>query len=758
MGQRASKSSGAKPIETPLAEHVSRVSPSAAKKNSRPSSRLAQSLGDQLGPELLTQLEALVHNVRGHEQDASGPLTSERRLATIEQLFTTLKNKDLTTAAHSLRTTLGCSLWSERLKLSHDERESLETAALLHDVGKIIAPNDLLAKPAPLTPTEHNLLDLCRRVGEEVVADKLRLPEVVDIISHSKTWYDGSRGGNDARGLRLPFGARMLSIIDAFDAMTTDRPYRRAMSYQRALRELQRFAGRQFDPQLVEHLCRLPESEFKTWQALARDRCLPLLQPAGSSVAVMLPDFEPWGQDYPRDMYCDGLIENLRDGVVFVDRNLRILLWSPGMSNLTGVPASAVAAQRWTPALVGMRDGRGARIAEADCPVRYACQSGKGWLRRVLVTRPDGKHEAVDAQVDPIVSAGRQVLGVVIVMRDLSPEITLRERCVSLQQLITRDPLTQVANRAEFDRGLAHACTAFHERAEPFALILCDIDHFKQINDNYGHQAGDEVLKGFVKLLEGACRQEDLVARYGGEEFAIVCPGCSLKAAAQRAETIRRVVAQAPQPALGGRCVTASFGAAAAEGDDTPATIVRRCDAALYQAKGSGRNCVVARSDSAPQSDADATRSAAGQSPLVEEELLTMVPLAVAVEKLRGFIVDHDAEIIIAEDARLRVQVNSGQFKLSRRLSDRRMNWFIDVRLEDLSRDNHVTARGFSKAVSQTRLRVSVSAVRERDRRRQNVVEMARHLLAAFRSYMMVGVGEATPAIVVGQAPQEASR
>lgn len=107
-------------------------------------------------------------------------------------------------------------------------------------------------------------------------------------------------------------------------------------------------------------------------------------------------------------------------------------------------------------------------------------------------------------------------------MHDASPQISLEERCQSLHEKATKDPRTQVANCAEFDRTLALFVQAHVEQQLPCSLVICDIDHFKSINDTYGHQAGDEVLKLFGQMLKGECRQGDLVARYGGEEFVLL--------------------------------------------------------------------------------------------------------------------------------------------------------------------------------------------------------------------------------------------
>jgi diguanylate cyclase len=155
------------------------------------------------------------------------------------------------------------------------------------------------------------------------------------------------------------------------------------------------------------------------------------------------------------------------------------------------------------------------------------------------------------------------------------------------------DFLTQVANRASFDRAITDMVNDFYRRNYPFALLMIDIDKFKNINDTYGHQAGDYVLKELARLLKSQLRARDVIARYGGEEFAILLPGVSFSQAIRIAERLRRSVEKhlfkyndQTIP------VTISVGVAMMrEGLDETA-LIERADKALYLAKKSGRNQV----------------------------------------------------------------------------------------------------------------------------------------------------------------------
>ncbi len=170
---------------------------------------------------------------------------------------------------------------------------------------------------------------------------------------------------------------------------------------------------------------------------------------------------------------------------------------------------------------------------------------------------------------------------------------------VRLHQLVERqastDGLTDLANRRTFEEALATETSRTGRFGGTLALILADLDDFKQVNDRYGHQAGDDVLRAFARILRETVREIDLAARYGGEEFAVLLPQTDLAGAEQLAERLREALAARP---LGvhphaGIVLTASFGVACFPQAETPAALFAAADEALYRAKSAGKNCVV---------------------------------------------------------------------------------------------------------------------------------------------------------------------
>ena len=226
------------------------------------------------------------------------------------------------------------------------------------------------------------------------------------------------------------------------------------------------------------------------------------------------------------------------DGVVFLDNNLQITLWNNGAERLTGIDGAAVYQRPFKPSLFRLSDEHGARFSDANCPIAHALHTGSQSLIRAQVRGRNDDDVVVDAHIMPVVGSDGTIQGVTLVLHDASPETSLEERCQRLHEKAIRDPLTQVANRAEFDRVHGIFVETHLQRGLPCSLIICDIDHFKRVNDNYGHPAGDEVIKSFAQLLKSKCRSGDLVARYGGEEFVMLCADCGVATAFERAEQV----------------------------------------------------------------------------------------------------------------------------------------------------------------------------------------------------------------------------
>jgi putative nucleotidyltransferase with HDIG domain len=195
-------------------------------------------------------LEQQIKGYQEHLQQKVEQQTGEIRrlfLGSIESLVFALEAKDKYTAGHSRRVTEIALVIGRELKLSEEDLENLRWGSLLHDVGKIAVDHFVQNKPGKLTPAEYEHIMIHAHVGAGIVKHVVN-EKVVEIVEHHHDHYDGSGLHQVIAGEDIPLGARILTIADAFDAMTSDRPYRPAMPLDAARQEIRRCIGTQFDP------------------------------------------------------------------------------------------------------------------------------------------------------------------------------------------------------------------------------------------------------------------------------------------------------------------------------------------------------------------------------------------------------------------------------------------------------------------------------------------------------------------------------
>lgn len=274
------------------------------------------------------------------------------------------------------------------------------------------------------------------------------------------------------------------------------------------------------------------------------------------------------------------------DAVIMTDDGDRITFWNAAAQSMFGYSAQEAIGQKLHDLV--MPDRLRERF-EAGFARFHSSGSGEliGKTRELTARRRDGDEFPVEIALSAAKIKGRwHAIG-------LARDITDRKQSEeALQLLATTDQLTGIANRRKFDETLALEMNRALRYDIPLTLVMFDIDHFKRVNDVYGHPVGDQILIALTHLVSERVRANDCFARWGGEEFVILAIHCDTNCTQQFVEQLRTLVES--HAFVGPGRITCSFGFSTLRRDDTISTLVARVDEALYRAKGAGRNCVVA--------------------------------------------------------------------------------------------------------------------------------------------------------------------
>lgn len=277
------------------------------------------------------------------------------------------------------------------------------------------------------------------------------------------------------------------------------------------------------------------------------------------------------------ELHRDQMIIDANLLIVKIDGECRILEATQAFLAFFGYPETFLIGQR-----LGFVFGDG-KLDFDPAAIREAVIRRQRWSGEVKALLEGGREVWFDAVVTPV-GSGEEAAGYSVIFHDISDK-------KRIELLSITDPLTKLFNRHKFNEVFENMIQRRHwSEANTFGLIIADIDHFKRINDTFGHQKGDEVLVGVAGVIAQTIRIGDVVARWGGEEFVCLLPDVDLEKAVYVAEKLRRAIAQFECPGVGP--ISASFGVSVFVHGDTQERLTGRADAALYRAKTQGRNRV----------------------------------------------------------------------------------------------------------------------------------------------------------------------
>jgi len=576
---------------------------------------------------------------------------ADLHLATIEALALAIDAKDQTSQSHIRRVQLYAAALARALGMSENDIQGVKTAALLHDIGKLAVPEHILSKPGPLTPEEFQKIRAHPKVGADIIsAVPFPYPVSPLILSHHERW-DGKGYPAGLKGEEIPLGARILSVVDYFDALMAERPYHKAMGFDAAIGLLQQEAGKGLDPRVVEKFIELlPELQR---EAATLEQAMPRMsaheeQPhtVGRPATGLTPEpakknvFDDIALAH-REIYALYEIAQAMGTSLGVSDTMALI--SAKLSNL--VPFSCAALFLYDEDTETLRC-RFATGVDAEIIQKITVHTGEGltgWVarnRRALVNaRPSADLEAAgladlqtnlqSALVCPLLFSER-FIGTLSVYhvdatyyrddhRRLLDRVSEQAAAVINNSMLFEqtkedsltDPLTGLPNTRFLFMHLTRELARAERLKQEVSLLVMDLDDFKSINDSHGHHVGDRALCEVARVLRTAIRPYDICVRYAGDEFIVVLSGCDADEAQIKRAELQRSIDDVYFEARPGKRVELGISVGAAvfpQDGDSYEALLATADSRMYQDKSRRKS----------PGGRDTTRHDAGPSALPE--------------------------------------------------------------------------------------------------------------------------------------------
>ncbi len=540
---------------------------------------------------------------------------------TIEGLAMAIEAKDQGTHDHLFRVRNYVQAVGESLVLDKLEMQALQTASFLHDIGKLAVPEHIINKPGKLTPEEFEKMKIHPGVGAEIL-ERVRFSyPVVPIVRSHHEWWNGTGYPDGLKGEDIPVGARILTVVDCFDALVSDRPYRKAMSSQQALAIIRNLAGKQFDPAIVEifeqcHAAAELRSEMlvnSAFTPLNTDLEVPRgLAPgagfeAGSQLNLHAPVSLHGSADHAAEPQR-GEMSALLAAATQEAQTLYEMSQSMGRLLHSGEIIALIASRlqllipHATCALylkhgdtldVPLLHGEWASefnlqpMALGAGISGWVAQSGRPLLNGNVAMEPgcplasNGTPLLQAALSVPLRDLQNKLFAVLTLYSSESDSFT-REHLRLLHTMETKlaltlgralqlrgetestelDTLTGLPNARNYLLQLEAALQSCREGGGSLSVIVCDLNAFTEVNHQRGQMAGNRLLASLADGFRLTCAVQDSVARLGGDEFAFILTGVDGRTSVKRLEAMREATASASRRSGQRTEVSASFGAA----------------------------------------------------------------------------------------------------------------------------------------------------------------------------------------------------
>jgi diguanylate cyclase (GGDEF)-like protein/putative nucleotidyltransferase with HDIG domain len=479
-------------------------------------------------------------------------------LATAEALATAIDAKDQTTHCHVRRVQIYAAGMGEVFGLTPNEIAALKAGALLHDVGKLAVPPHILNKPGPLTPAEFEKMKIHTVVGAQILA-RVNFPyPVIPIVRHHHEQWDGRGYPDKLRGEQIPITARIISVVDCFDSVREDRPFRRGMTLGEATALLLRGSGIHFDPAVVEqfikHLPRFeseivslglqhqpanhsPEpplqlSEIDLDQTRERGSYIAYdqIKKAHREVYALYEIARTFGTSLNIEHTLEILVDKVGHVVPF--DTCVVYFYDDAKGYATARHVAGKNAQKLASRCIALGEGVTGFALANRRPVNQLHPSldftdinpEAGIKYRSMATLPLFKDDLLLGALSVYSSELEQYTDdhmrlLETVTRLAADALGNAMQHAEAESNALTDPLTGLPNARYLSLRFDEEAARARRTDRTFQVMMLDLDEFKSVNDTFGHKAGDKMLREVAHIVEGQLREYDFLARYGGDEF-----------------------------------------------------------------------------------------------------------------------------------------------------------------------------------------------------------------------------------------------
>ncbi len=555
--------------------------------------------------------------------------TEALHLRTIEGLAMAIEAKDQNTHDHLFRVRHYVRSVGQDLGLDKLEMQALETAAFLHDIGKLAVPEHIINKPGKLTPDEFEKMKIHPVVGADIL-ERVRFPyPVVPIVRSHHEWWNGTGYPDGLREAEIPIGARILTVVDCFDALVSDRPYRKGLTGPQALSMIKSLGGRQFDPFVIEAFERChaetesrlesgvpsgfhalntevdvsrglapgagyqaesdinalaatePTKQHETTKRSDARESLSLLAAATDQAQAFFELSQTVGNSLSPRETLTLMTSRLRTLIPF--DALALYLRDHDVLELRFADGEYANAFGKTPIPFG--EGISGWVAQSGKPIL----NGNASVEPGCPLLPNGQPAFGSGLSIPLLDVHKETFAVLTIFsvaldsfsRDHLRTLLAMESKLSLalQNAFQGRP-TEVDPETDFLTGLPNARSLFLRLGAELALpkvdqrvsvVVCDLNGFKEVNDRRGQLTGDRLLRCVADSFRQLCAGSEFVARRGGDEFVFVLPKLSEDSVKERVDLLGSVLQAAARRSGHGLRLSASVGVAVSSVDGASA-------------------------------------------------------------------------------------------------------------------------------------------------------------------------------------------